>query len=61
VAKSEATHQGIGTQPREARPLSERLGPTLRWYVRHFRKEWQIYVLLAPMIIWFLVFLYKTD
>lgn len=27
--------------------------------VKHFRKEWQIYVLLAPMIIWFVVFLYK--
>lgn len=28
------------------------------WYVRHFRREWQIYVLLAPTIIWFIVFLY---
>jgi len=27
--------------------------------VTHLRREWQIYVLLAPMIIWFIVFLYK--
>lgn len=27
--------------------------------IQHFRKEWQLYVLLAPTIIWFLVFLYK--
>lgn len=25
----------------------------------HFRREWQIYVMLLPTIIWFLVFLYK--
>ena len=31
----------------------------LAWLVDHFRREWQIYVLLAPMIIWFIVFLYK--
>lgn len=30
----------------------------LGWYLQHFRKEWQIYVLLAPAIIWFVVFLY---
>ena len=30
-----------------------------QWLQRHFAKEWQIYVLLAPMVIWFLVFLYK--
>ena len=29
------------------------------WLRNHFRREWQIYVLLAPTIIWFLVFLYK--
>lgn len=27
--------------------------------VRHFAREWRIYVLLAPTIIWFVVFLYK--
>lgn len=25
----------------------------------HFKREWQIYVMLLPMIIWFMVFLYK--
>ena len=25
----------------------------------HFKREWQIYVMLLPMIIWFAVFLYK--
>lgn len=29
------------------------------WLADHFRREWQIYVLLAPTIIWFLLFLYK--
>ncbi len=25
----------------------------------HFRREWQIYLMLLPMIIWFVIFLYK--
>ena len=29
------------------------------WLADHFKREWQIYVMLAPMIIWFIVFLYK--
>lgn len=29
-----------------------------RWLVRHFKREWQIYLMLAPAIIWFLTFLY---
>ena len=29
------------------------------WYVRHFKREWQIYALLAPAIIWVIVFLYQ--
>jgi len=31
----------------------------LIWLADHFRNEWQLYVMLAPAIIWFLVFLYK--
>ena len=31
----------------------------LVWLADHFKREWQIYVMLAPMLIWFLVFLYK--
>ncbi len=38
-----------------ARPVQERLA----WLADHFKREWQIYVMLAPMIIWFLLFLYK--
>ena len=29
------------------------------WLCDHFKREWQIYVMLAPMIIWFILFLYK--
>lgn len=29
------------------------------WLYDHFKREWQIYVMLAPMIIWFILFLYK--
>ena len=31
----------------------------IAWLIRHFRKEWQLYILLLPLIIWFLLFLYK--
>ena len=31
----------------------------LRWYIDHFKRDWQIYLMLAPAIIWFLLFLYK--
>ena len=31
----------------------------LTWLADHFKREWQIYLMLTPMIIWFLVFLYK--
>lgn len=31
----------------------------MEWLADHFRAEWQIYVMLAPMVIWFLMFLYK--
>lgn len=27
--------------------------------IQHVRREWQLYVMLLPMIIWFVVFLYK--
>ncbi|MEP1207651.1 MAG: ABC transporter permease subunit [Rhizobiaceae bacterium] len=29
------------------------------WLGDHFKREWQLYVMLAPTIIWFIVFLYK--
>lgn len=59
MAKSEVPRRDIGVQSSELWQLSERLKSRLCWLVRHLRKEWQIYVLLAPMIIWFIVFLYK--
>ncbi len=43
-------------------PASEsqrRLKERLLWLLDHFRQEWQIYVMLAPTVIWFIVFLYK--
>jgi len=29
-----------------------------QWFLRHLKREWQIYVMLAPAIIWFITFLY---
>jgi len=31
----------------------------LIWLVDHLKNEWQLYLMLAPAIIWFLFFLYK--
>ncbi len=44
-------------QAREAAPLHSD-GKMVR-LLDHFKREWQLYVMLAPTIIWFLVFLYK--
>lgn len=35
------------------------LSQKLLWLSDHMRREWQVYLMLAPMIIWFVVFLYK--
>jgi putative aldouronate transport system permease protein len=29
------------------------------WFIRHVRREWQLYLMLAPTVIWFILFLYK--
>ncbi len=57
-------HQGAGPateelviEAREA--LRNRVRRRAIWVGDHFRREWQIYVLLAPTIIWFVLFLYK--
>jgi putative aldouronate transport system permease protein len=42
-------------QAGQSRPQDSRLTRTMD----HFRREWQIYLMLLPTIIWFLVFLYK--
>lgn len=31
----------------------------INWFIDHMKRDWQIYVLLAPMILWFVIFLYK--
>jgi len=36
------------------RSLSQRIS----WLIAHLRREWQLYLLLAPTIIWFVMFLY---
>ena len=37
----------------------ENMQNRMSWFKEHLRNEWQIYVMLAPTIIWFIVFLYK--
>ena len=39
--------------------LNRTLSQRLTWLVDHLKREWQIYVMLLPAIIWFIVFLYK--
>jgi len=34
------------------------LANQLKWFIMHFKKEWQLYLMLAPTVIWFIVFLY---
>lgn len=48
----------IEQKPSEALPSSIDNGRWIRLF-DHFKREWQIYVMLLPTIIWFLVFLYK--
>ncbi len=45
------------TQSEKAKRLAKD-GALVR-LVDHFRQEWQIYVMLLPTIVWFIVFLYK--
>ena len=40
------------------KPLGERVKHNAVWLFDHVKREWQIYVLITPMIIWFLLFLY---
>ena len=41
-----------------ARP-QQSLGDKLLRFFDHVKREWQLYLMLLPAIIWFLVFLYK--
>lgn len=45
-------------QPASAELETTRDGYWVR-LLDHFRREWQIYVMLLPTIIWFIIFLYK--
>ena len=54
----ENLHQNIEqTLPR--RSVENKRQKKLKWLIQHLKREWQLYVLLAPTVIWFLVFLYK--
>ncbi|WP_298299272.1 sugar ABC transporter permease [uncultured Litoreibacter sp.] len=57
VNASELSAQKSTVQSREAERLA-RDGTFVRLF-DHFRREWQIYAMLLPTIIWFIVFLYK--
>jgi len=46
-------------QPRPTKPFGERAKHRAVWLYDHFKREWQIYVMLLPAIVWFVVFLYK--
>ncbi|MGX9416069.1 ABC transporter permease [Vibrio sp. RC27] len=35
------------------------LARKLKWAKMHFKKEWQLYVMLLPTVLWFVIFLYK--
>ncbi len=45
--------QAVSARPKRS------LKHKLIWLGDHFKNEWQLYLMLAPTIIWFLVFLYK--
>jgi len=45
-------------EAREAQRMGANDGRMIR-LVDHFKREWQIYAMLLPTIIWFIVFLYK--
>lgn len=54
------------TQGDQVKPVIKAVKPKTRsfaerrqWLADHLRSEWQLYVMLAPMIIWFILFLYK--
>lgn len=51
------TDQSLDT-PAPERPTFAKMSRAER-IVAHLKREWQIYVMLAPAIIWFLLFLYK--
>ena len=51
----------IGDTPIQSRPKRTVMAKptTLERLIEHFKRDWQIYLMLLPTIIWFVVFLYK--
>ncbi|GAL25227.1 xylose ABC transporter permease component [Vibrio variabilis] len=54
----ENLHQNSGETLKSSASQSK-LQKKTKWLINHFKNEWLLYVLLAPTVIWFLVFLYK--
>ncbi len=52
------SHDTANKNPVTQRP-KQSLGDKLVKFVDHVKREWQLYVMLVPTIVWFLVFLYK--
>lgn len=55
-------HSSASGNAPQAKPEERQLAASDGQFVRlldHFRREWQIYVMLIPTIVWFIVFLYK--
>lgn len=48
----------LATPPTMSLDETYGFGKALRRWIADIRRDWQLYVLLAPMIIWFAVFLY---
>ncbi|MEY8120090.1 ATP-binding cassette domain-containing protein [Falsihalocynthiibacter sp. BN13B15] len=49
---------GLPKNTQRGRPM-RRLSENAMWVCLHMRRKWQIYLLLAPTVIWFLIFLCK--
>lgn len=59
MAQDQSSASGNAQQAKpEGRQLAASDGQIIRLF-DHFKREWQIYVMLLPTIIWFIVFLYK--
>lgn len=39
--------------------MSSTLSEKIQWFGRHVAREWQIYLMLVPTVVWFIVFLYQ--
>jgi putative aldouronate transport system permease protein len=47
------------TRPQATERQQQSFGEKLAKLIDHFKSEWQLYLMLVPTIVWFLVFLYK--